>query len=113
MKTWRAARRGLIAVPQLSADNTKLPAQPAPEGRVTAGVRDEVAQLSAGVTERYPSLVATALALATGLDDWRQLTTWPSLARQLLAVMTKLHAVSAGGKGRLAEVARMTRRGPA
>lgn len=81
------------------------------EGRVAKATRAEIA-MCAGATA-HPGLAEVALALATGLDDHRLATSWPSMARQHMQALAALHAASAPGAGRLAGVASLSDRRPA
>ncbi len=122
MREWRARKHGLPAGHPANDTGPALKVAPAPpagpetdttgEGRVARGVRTEIGFLSGGVVERHSGLVETALTLAAGLDNPKLATTHPSLARQLMAALVKLHAASVGGRGKLASVSSLSPAGP-
>ena len=68
--------------------------------------------MPATVAENHPALVETALVLAAGLDDRKLSTTHPSLARQLMVALDKLHAAHGGARGKLAAVSALASRKP-
>lgn len=98
MRKRRAAARGLDVAPVVPL-----------AGRVELAVRAEVEMLGDAV-ERRPALVASAFAMGRVLDDWKQVTTWPSAQRRLMAALDALHAASAPATGRLATVATLSDR---
>lgn len=55
-------------------------------------------------------MVASAKAMARVLDDWRQVTTWPSAQRRLMAALDALRAASVPSAGKLATVAKLSDR---
>ncbi len=120
MREWHARKRGLP--PGHPANDTTAPvlkvvvAAPAPsrmypadtsDGRVVLGVKAEIGYLEVSVLEKYPGLVEAALVLAAGLDNPRLATSHPSLSRQLVQTLMRLHGFSVGGGKRLAAVASM------
>ncbi len=111
-----AARRGLLPPRPVTVLPTEPPAsppvvvEPQRPGPVELAVVEACAALS--TTASHPDLVETALSLARILDDRRQITTQPSASRELRQVMAELRAGSAGRSGRLADVARLSRRAP-
>lgn len=115
-RSYRAAKRGLAPLPAqpetvgtVEAAEARADGSVATfEGAVTRGVRAEIA-MCAGAGS-HPGLVETALTLARGLDDPRQITTWPSLARQLMVALDKIHAASASNGGRLVAVGNLSSR---
>jgi hypothetical protein len=106
MRARRAKSRGLEVVPDLPAVDPQVTP---PDGRVTAGVKEEIAMLG-DVAERWPGLVESAVAMAAILDDPRLATTQPSAQRRLQAVLDQLHDRAPARNGHLRIVADMSQR---
>ena len=111
-------RRGERIQPPLASVTTiRQPAETAPTrdadepGPVELAVAKEVKGLSAA--GKRPGLVESLYAMAKILDNDAAITTHPSAQRRLEEGLDKLWGASVGRKGTLADVAKMTERGPA
>jgi hypothetical protein len=72
-------------------------------------VESAVAEEIAGLPSEQPSLAATALALARGLDNSAFTASHPSLARELVKILDACHRAAARGGRRLAPVSALAR----
>jgi hypothetical protein len=79
-------------------------------GPVVSAVQREVELL--GVARSHPGLCAVAMAMGAILDRPACVTTQPSAARQLMAVLETLHRVAQPRRGRLAAITTMSSRSP-
>jgi hypothetical protein len=106
MRAYRSRKRGLDLVPDLPVDDQSV----SPTGAVAAAVQAELDTLSAATS--HPGLAASAVRMAEICDSKPLSTSAPSAQRRLQAALKELRDASVTRKGRLAEVAAMSRRGP-